>query len=63
MGKAKEKTQGAATNKVAEKIMGMNLVGKILLMEKLSSSNNTKSPVITPDDLTFKTPRAEQSKV
>jgi len=32
MGKAKEKTQGAATNKVAEKIMGMNLVGKILLM-------------------------------
>ena len=32
MGKAKEKTQVAATNKVAEKIMGMNLVGKILLM-------------------------------
>ena len=28
MGKAKEKTQVAATNKVAEKIMGMNLVGK-----------------------------------
>ena len=32
MGKAKEKTQVAATNKIAEKIMGMNLVGKILLM-------------------------------
>ncbi|MBQ7864082.1 MAG: cache domain-containing protein [Lachnospiraceae bacterium] len=32
MGKAKEKTQGAATNKVAEKIMKMNLAGKILLM-------------------------------
>ena len=35
MGKAKAKTQNAATNvtaKVADKIMGMNLVGKILLM-------------------------------
>ena len=35
MGKAKEKTQGAATEvttKVADKIMKMNLAGKILLM-------------------------------
>lgn len=32
MGKAKEKTQADVTNKVAEKIKGMNLVGKILLM-------------------------------
>ncbi len=32
MGKAKDKTQDAATNKIADKILKMNLVGKILLM-------------------------------